>query len=439
MSRPYTPGYMHKHDVYEKPIEEEPYVPDWTPPAPPNFGEREWFVMIYERFGFLIASAITVLILGILFLNTDILLREPDTPVESSAEVTETQVDEQTPPPIIDPPGDDFSASMGPGATGAGSSILPDSLLVAVPFSVTTNPAQASVFANGTMLGTSPVTQASLPQGRYLISVQREDFAQVDTFITLTGDSLSLQLFLTEALDLVAMEEEIVSEDTVLARDEEEGPSMVTPDSTLLTAVEEEATEPPTFPEDQALTPEEGTDEGPVEAETTPATNPPVTPEETIEETEPPAQAEVVEPPPPPVGSLQINSEPSGAAVSLDGQAIGVTPVTLTDVAVGTQAVTLSLEGYADYTTTVTVAAQNRTSVNGVLEPLQGTLKVLARPWGTIYIDGTLHKREADIWYSTKLAPGTYTVEIEHATLGRWKQQVVIVAGEERSLEVDFN
>ena len=74
-----------------------------------------------------------------------------------------------------------------------------------------------------------------------------------------------------------------------------------------------------------------------------------------------------------------------------------------------------------------------------MLEALQGTLKVLAKPWGTIYIDGTLHKREADIWYSTKLAPGTYTVEIEHATLGRWKQQVVITAGEERSLEVDFN
>ncbi|MCH8960328.1 MAG: hypothetical protein IH820_03170, partial [Bacteroidetes bacterium] len=99
----------------------------------------------------------------------------------------------------------------------------------------------------------------------------------------------------------------------------------------------------------------------------------------------------------------------------------------------------LRLDGYEPFTTTVNVAPQQRGEVGGALAQRLGTLKILAKPWGNIYIDGKLHKREASIWYTAKLPPGSHRVRIEHPTLGKWEQVVVVSLEEERKVEVDFN
>jgi hypothetical protein len=146
-----------------------------------------------------------------------------------------------------------------------------------------------------------------------------------------------------------------------------------------------------------------------------------------------------VEEPRPQVGELDITSAPVGASVSIDGTLVGVTPLVLSAVEAGVQTVTMELEGYEAFTTTVTVAPQQRRTVSGTLTPRFGTLKILARPWGTIYIDGALHKSETDIWYTTPLTPGFHRVQVEHATLGRWEQVVDVVAGQELPVTIDFN
>ncbi len=60
-------------------------------------------------------------------------------------------------------------------------------------------------------------------------------------------------------------------------------------------------------------------------------------------------------------GSMLIESRPSGAAVAVDGQPRGVTPVSIDALAPGDYRVTISLAGYRDFATTVRVVAGERT------------------------------------------------------------------------------
>jgi hypothetical protein len=60
-------------------------------------------------------------------------------------------------------------------------------------------------------------------------------------------------------------------------------------------------------------------------------------------------------------GPLSISSTPSGAQVILDGQAVGVTPFTLSDVSGGQHSIVLRMVGYNDYTGTISVTGEGVT------------------------------------------------------------------------------
>ena len=102
----------------------------------------------------------------------------------------------------------------------------------------------------------------------------------------------------------------------------------------------------------------------------------------------------------------------------------------------GPQQITLRLDGYEAFSTTVRVVAQQRNTVNGQLKQLLGTLTILAKPWGNIYIDGKRHESQSR--YTTTLPSGNHRVRVEHPVLGRWEQVVEVSAGEERTVTVDF-
>src|SRR5690606_40836745 len=59
-------------------------------------------------------------------------------------------------------------------------------------------------------------------------------------------------------------------------------------------------------------------------------------------------------------GSLLVESRPSGATVTVNGAARGVTPITLSGLAPGQYTVQLQLTGYRTITTTVRVVAGER-------------------------------------------------------------------------------
>src|SRR6185503_3893762 len=73
-------------------------------------------------------------------------------------------------------------------------------------------------------------------------------------------------------------------------------------------------------------------------------------------------------PAPPVVGRLEIASDPAGASVTLNGAAIGVTPLVLADVKPGRQEIVLT-RGSASVTRTVDVGAGSTSFVTAVMSP----------------------------------------------------------------------
>jgi hypothetical protein len=66
-------------------------------------------------------------------------------------------------------------------------------------------------------------------------------------------------------------------------------------------------------------------------------------------------------------------------------------------------------------------------------------LRVQVLPWGSIYIDDKLHKKDTDIQYHTVLASGPHRLRAVHPALGVWEKTVEIRTDELLPVIVDFN
>jgi PEGA domain len=69
------------------------------------------------------------------------------------------------------------------------------------------------------------------------------------------------------------------------------------------------------------------------------------------------------------VGALQIDSTPRGARVFIDRQPVGVTPLVLTGLVVGSRVVRLEADGHAPWSSAVRVIADRQTDVRTTLAP----------------------------------------------------------------------
>ncbi len=77
------------------------------------------------------------------------------------------------------------------------------------------------------------------------------------------------------------------------------------------------------------------------------------------------------------IGTLQVKSSPSGAAVEIDGQSYGTTPQTLR-LQPGTYVVKLSLAGHGEQVEKARVSRGERAELNSTLVPRLGLVSVLA-------------------------------------------------------------
>jgi hypothetical protein len=70
-------------------------------------------------------------------------------------------------------------------------------------------------------------------------------------------------------------------------------------------------------------------------------------------------------------GAVYVDSRPRGARVSIDGRFVGVTPVRVPDIRIGTHVVRLELPDYRIWSSTATVTAGQEQRVTGSLERIQ--------------------------------------------------------------------
>jgi hypothetical protein len=140
------------------------------------------------------------------------------------------------------------------------------------------------------------------------------------------------------------------------------------------------------------------------------------------------------------VGTIDIQSNPAGAAVYLDGKNTGYkTPATISGVVAGSHTVRCSLSGYTDQSQTVTVNAGQTTSVTVTLQsqaPVTGSISVSSSPNGArIYLDG------ADTGYITPrtiggVTAGAHTVRCSLTGYTDQSQSVTVNGGRTSTVKI---
>lgn len=68
-------------------------------------------------------------------------------------------------------------------------------------------------------------------------------------------------------------------------------------------------------------------------------------------------------------GALALSSSPEGSEVELNGEVVGATPVVLSDLPAGSHVLVMRREGYAPWSASVHVTANQRTTVKATLVP----------------------------------------------------------------------
>jgi hypothetical protein len=139
--------------------------------------------------------------------------------------------------------------------------------------------------------------------------------------------------------------------------------------------------------------------------------------------------------PPPTTGSVNVQSEPDGANVYLDGALAGITPLLVSNLTPGNHVVIIELTGYESYeNTSVPVMAGATTLVSAVLEPTPpppdtGAIDITSSPVdAAVYLDGVL--KGTTPLSIVNLVPGPYTIRIEKSGYEVWEENVTVSAGE---------
>jgi TonB family protein len=147
------------------------------------------------------------------------------------------------------------------------------------------------------------------------------------------------------------------------------------------------------------------------------------------------------EPPPlPTLGALQVESEPAGARVRLNGVAKGRTPLRLADLPFGVYEVRVEQKGYEAQTRGVSLDAGSPHAELSVAlarpaAPLSGAADVLSTPSGaSVSVDGRPVGRTPIS--SLTLKPGRREIEVALDDHETWTGSVEVVAGETGRVEV---
>jgi hypothetical protein len=135
-------------------------------------------------------------------------------------------------------------------------------------------------------------------------------------------------------------------------------------------------------------------------------------------------------PPPPQYGSIRVTSSPSGAAIYLNGNYRGITPLTISDISPASYSIEADLSGYRTYTTSVTVYAGQQATVYCPLEKIQsqGSLYVTSTPSDAmIYLDAG-YKGRTPLMLSG-ISSGGHTIELDLSGYYDWKSSVSVPVG----------
>jgi hypothetical protein len=140
-------------------------------------------------------------------------------------------------------------------------------------------------------------------------------------------------------------------------------------------------------------------------------------------------------------GRLKIESQPANASIWIDDELIKdhKTPYSISNVPLGKHTIRVHKEGYSEFMTEIITKKSEEKLISAELNPLYGELNILIKPWGSIYVNDSLKKKDTNVRYKQSLLSGTHMIKITHPSFGVWKKEIQIEANKSRELLVDFN
>jgi hypothetical protein len=136
-------------------------------------------------------------------------------------------------------------------------------------------------------------------------------------------------------------------------------------------------------------------------------------------------------------GLVLIHSQPSGAEVEMDGEYKGVTPLFLTDVALGTRPVRLSGSGIVPTTVTVDVRGRKPVFIEVELQADTGQLMVSGEPAGAVVLLDGMPRGELPLDLAA-VPSGEYQVRVAAEGYEDYVEDVSLQAGEVRAVAVSL-
>jgi len=135
-------------------------------------------------------------------------------------------------------------------------------------------------------------------------------------------------------------------------------------------------------------------------------------------------------------GALAVESTPSGAAVYINNQLTGQTPLKK-ELSKGGYDIKVMLSGYQTYARRITISTHDTALVHAKLSKEYGLLQIQSTPGGGIvYIDG---KRQGKLTpFEVKVDPGKYFIKIEKDRFYTYEEEIVVEQGKSMTLTADL-
>ncbi len=121
-------------------------------------------------------------------------------------------------------------------------------------------------------------------------------------------------------------------------------------------------------------------------------------------------------------GILNINTQPSGADLFLNGKALGTSPKAILDQEPGKYQVTATKDGYYPGRQTADVKAGQTTNITIRLKAFEGRLTINSRPKSSSVVIGGKSRGKTPL--KIRLKPGSYTVLLQKAGYRQLKKKV---------------
>lgn len=133
------------------------------------------------------------------------------------------------------------------------------------------------------------------------------------------------------------------------------------------------------------------------------------------------------------MGFVTFESDPPGAAIKMEGEVLGVTPIHSREIPVGPHEFEITLENYYGTTDSFEVQEDFKYTKKYVLKPMEATLALTSRPSGaSIFIN---NKKQAETTPAKfTLMPGEYVISVYTEGYVQQDERVVLAPREEKQL-----